>query len=217
MIKEGISPLAIFEKNATIGLMKFENFTLRWHSRAGQGAVTAANFMGEALADLQYKTISFPDYGAEKRGAHVVVYNRFSESSAEEFLDPAHPRKIDLVVLMDPSLVGVEIDHEAVLKGLKKDGILLINTEKTDASGFNKLFSGTIVHVPATKIAQETVGRNVPNVPMAGALTKILDLPADKMANLLGDHLEKFFKGELVEKNLVGFHRGQNELTTFTP
>jgi len=195
-------------------VMLFKNLSIRWHSRAGQGAVTAANFLGEALGELGMEILSFPDFGAEKRGAPVIVFNRFSEKKGTP-LDPAQPRQIDLVVLLEPSLVGAELSHEEILKGLKSDGTLVINTEKAEPSKFAEKFGGKIVHVPATKIARETLGKNLPNVAMIGALAEILELPAEKIKKLLEKNLEKVFAKSVVEKNLVGFQRGKTELKIF--
>lgn len=183
---------------------------IRWHSRAGQGAVTAANFFAEALTHFGYKVQSFPDYGAEKRGAPVIVFNRASKT-AEILDDPAHLIRLDLVVLLDPTLVGAELEYEDVLKHLEKEGTLVINTSKKDKSRFNEKFEGSIVHLPATQIALDTVNRNVPNVAMVGGLTKILNLDFKKMEQVLEEHLSGFFPPKLVTNNLKGFERGYNE------
>jgi pyruvate ferredoxin oxidoreductase gamma subunit len=189
--------------------------TIRWHSRAGQGAVTAANFFAEALSHFGYQVQSFPDFGAEKRGAPVVVFNRFSQT--EKILDdPAHIRSLDLVVLVDPTLIGAELQYDDILKDLKPGGTLYINTSKTNPSKFNKLFSGEIFHIDGTKIALGTVGRNVPNVAMVGGLTKMLELEADKMKVILNNHLSGFFPTKVVEQNLIGFDQGYKEVLKIT-
>lgn len=191
--------------------MKQQKLFVRWHSRAGQGAVTAANFFAEGMHKMGYKTQSFPDYGAEKRGAPVVVYNRVSMEN-RILDDPAHLRHLDLVILLDPTLVGAELDYEDILMGLKPEGILVINTSKEVPSVFNEKFSGKIFHLKATQIALDTVGRNVPNVSMVGGLAKILDLDNVRMKEVLEEHLSGFFSEKIVNKNLEGFSRGFNEI-----
>lgn len=191
--------------------MKQKELNIRWHSRAGQGAVTAANFFAEGLNKIGYKTQAFPDFGAEKRGAPVVVYNRVSKS--DKILDdPAHLRHLDLVVLLDPTLVGNELTYEDVLQGLKPEEILVINTSKTKPSVFNEKFKGKVYHLNATVIALDTIGRNVPNVAMVGGLTKILELDQDQMKTILKDHLLTFFPEKIVNKNMEGFDRGFSEV-----
>ncbi len=188
-----------------------QELNVRWHSRAGQGAVTAANFFAEGLNKIGYKTQAFPDFGAEKRGAPVVVYNRVSKS-AEILDDPAHLRHLDLVVLLDPTLVGNELTYEDILQGLKPEGILIINTSKTENSVFNEKFKGKIYHLNATDIALATINRNVPNVAMVGGLTKILDLDGAQIKTILKEHLSGFFPEKIVNKNMEGFDRGFKEI-----
>jgi len=113
-----------------------DELSIRWHSRAGQGAVTAAGFLAEAMGKFGYKVQSFPDFGAEKRGASVVVFNRVSKK-AKILDDPAHLTHVDLVILLDSTLIGAELNYDDVLKGLKESGILFINTAKKESSGFN--------------------------------------------------------------------------------
>ena len=186
-----------------------ENFSLRWHSRAGQGAVSAAQFFSEAMIGIGKESMSFPSFGAEKRGAPVKVFNRIAK---EVIADASQPRKVDAVILLEPSLIGAELSHTNVLAGLQQTGFLLINTEKHKKSKFHELFGGTIFHVPATKIAAETVGRNVPNVATVGALVKILELDKKKMQALLKKNLHTVFPKKIVEKNLIGFARGYDEV-----
>ncbi len=188
-----------------------DQISVRWHSRAGQGAVTAAGFLAESMAQFGYRVQHFPDFGAEKRGAPVVVFNRLSKTQ-EVLDDPAHLQRVDLVVLLDPTLVGNEIDYEDVLRGLHEDGTLVINTSKTDPSGFHKRFKGSIYYLNATQIAMETINRNIPNVAMMGGLTKVLEANEEKMRSILAEHLGHYFPPKLVESNLVGFEKGYKEI-----
>lgn len=186
-----------------------KDFALRWHSRAGQGAVSAAQFFSEAMIGIGKQSMSFPSFGAEKRGAAVEVFNRTSSKILD---NTSQPRKIDAVILLEPSLINAELSHKNVLAGLQKTGFLLINAEKNKKSEFHKLFGGKIFHVPATKIAFETVGRNVPNVATVGALVKILELDKKEMRSLLETNLSAAFPEKIVEKNLTGFDRGYDEV-----
>lgn len=187
-----------------------ENFSLRWHSRAGQGAVSAAQFFSEAMIGLGQESMSFPSFGAEKRGAPVEVFNR---TSPEILDDASQPREVEAVILLEPSLIGAELSDKDILAGLQKKGFLLINTEKKGVSHFHTLFGGKIFHVPATRIAAETVGRNVPNVATVGAIVKILELDKKKMRTLLEKNLQAVFPEKIVEKNLIGFDRGYDEVS----
>lgn len=199
-----------FSQRRTLPAMKLpKDFALRWHSRAGQGAVSAAQFFSEAMIGIGKQSMSFPSFGAEKRGAAVEVFNR---TSSEILDDASQPRNVNAVILLEPSLINAELSHKDVLAGLQKTGFLLINAEKNKKSTFHELFGGKIFHVPATKIAFETVGRNVPNVATVGALVKILDLDKKKMRSLLETNLSAAFPEKIVAKNLTGFDRGYEEV-----
>ena len=190
-----------------------DNFAIRWHSRAGQGAVSAGQFFSEAMVKIGKQAMCFPSFGAEKRGAPVEVFNRIAEHPLD---DPSQPRLIDVAILLEPSLVGAELSHDDILAGLSQDGVLLINTQQKESSKFNKKFGGKIFHVPATKIANDTVGRNVPNVATVGALTRILELDKKEIQKLLLANLSSIFPEKIVVKNMTGFERGYNEVIEMT-
>lgn len=185
---------------------------VRWHSRAGQGAVSAANFLAIACAKSGYRVQSFPDFGAEKRGAPVVVFNRLSQK-AHRLDDPAHLIKVNVVVLLDPTLVGCELSYDDILKCLTPEGVLIINTSKTEKTGFNRLFKGKIFHVNATEIALETINRNIPNVAMMGAITKVLNFDKDSFRSSLMEDLGKVFPQKIVQKNLMAFDQGYEKVS----
>lgn len=146
-----------------------EIFEIRLHGRGGQGAKTAAQFIAEAALDKGRNIQTFPEYGPERSGAPVQAYVRVSDKEIKNYDPVVSP---DVVIVIDPSLMGV-VD---VTEGLTKDGILIINTDKSAEEIRKKLnFKGKIYTVDATKISIETVGRNLPNTPMLGALAKLTD------------------------------------------
>ncbi len=186
-----------------------KNFSIKWYSRAGHGAVTAANFLSDTAAEFGFCVQSFPNFGAEKRGAPVEVFNRFSK---EKISDPAFVRKADLIILLDATLIGEEISYEKVLDSVKKDGIILINTQKKTPSKLSTKFNGRIFHLDATKIANETIGRNIPNVAAIGGITKIIEFDIKKTKNLLEKNLTETFNEKIVKKNCLAFDRGIEEV-----
>ncbi len=180
---------------------------IRWHSRAGHGAITAANAFCEIAAEnTSLFAQSFPDFGAEKKGAPVLVYNRFSSNA----ILGAHLVEFpDVALLLDTSLINEnELSYEDVLKGLKSDGTVVINT-KQEKTKFNDLFPGKIVHIDATTIAEEEIGRNIPNVPMLGALVAISGIMShDDFLPHLQTYLSSELPAPVVEGNLKAFSRG---------
>lgn len=186
-------------------------YEIRWHSRAGQGAITVANalceIVGMAHPDLHAQ--AFPDYGAEKKGAPVVVFNRFSES---EILPRNHIESPNLVVLLDTTLINEsELSYEHILEGTTENSTLLLNT-KQDKTKFSDKFSGNIYHIDATGIATDEIGKNIPNVPMLGALILISTLsPFEVFTDKLKEYLLNGLPAKIVEGNMRAFLRGARE------
>ena len=54
-------------------------FEVRWHGRGGQGAKTAAQFLGEAALEAGKYIQAFPEYGPERAGAPIRSYTRISD------------------------------------------------------------------------------------------------------------------------------------------
>ncbi len=188
--------------------MDSQTFSIRWHSRAGQGAITVATALAEILGTHGQFIQSFPEFGAEKRGAPVTVFNRVSD---EPLTDPSQPTELDLIVLLDSTLIAsCEVLPETVLKGLKSEGKLLINTtqEKLDFSGENATYA-----LDASGIAVSEIGRDIPNVPLLGALLKLTKLAELKSFQAdLKTYLACHLPEKIVTGNLKAFERGYNEV-----
>src|SRR3989339_1514819 len=97
---------------------------IRFHGRAGQGMVTAAVIVANAVSLEGKYSQAFPFFGSEKRGPPVTSYVRIDEKPIhlyEEIFEP------DIVIVAEPSVIH-EVD---VCKGLKDTGFVLVNTDKT--------------------------------------------------------------------------------------
>ena len=144
-----------------------ELIEIRWHGRGGQGAVTSAELLAQAAINEGKYAQGFPSFGPERRGAPVVAFNRVNANK------PIRNRSAivspDVVVVLDPGLRRV-VD---VTSGLKKGGILVLNTDrsfkdiKADIDG-----EWRIATVDALKIAREVLGVPIVNTAMVGALLK---------------------------------------------
>lgn len=141
-------------------------FEIRIHGRGGQGAKTASQFIVEAALEKGKFIQSFPDYGPERAGAPMRAFARISDKPIRTYSAVVNP---DVVIVIDPTL----LDSVNVTEGLLKDGILLVNTPNEPKWVQDKIkFKGKCMTVDATKIALESVGKNLPNTPMIGALIK---------------------------------------------
>lgn len=140
---------------------------IRWHGRGGQGAWTASEILAKA-AILEGKYIqSFPEFGPERMGAPVNSYTRISEEPINLHCSVYSP---DVVVVLDPTLLKAV----SVTKGLRENGVLLVNTEATPAEIRKKLDlkTGKVWTVPATGIAIRILNRPITNTAMIGAVAK---------------------------------------------
>jgi 2-oxoisovalerate ferredoxin oxidoreductase gamma subunit len=167
-----------------------------FHGRGGQGAVTAANLLvAAALNDGNKGVQAFPFFGAERRGAPVRAFARISE---EEIYLRSEIYTPDIVIVLDESIIKI-ID---TLKGLKKNGKILINTTKSPKE-FDFARKFRVATVDATGIAINhgilVGGIPVVNTPILGAIPKILDRVTLQSIQLV---IQKKWKGELAQKNV---------------
>jgi len=143
-----------------------------FHGRGGQGSVTAANLLvSAALKDGNKGVQAFPFFGAERRGAPVRAFARISGNEIHLRSEIYTP---DIVIVLDESLMDI-VD---VLKGLKKDSIILINTRKKPKEfDFSKKFNVATVDATGIALKHEILVGGIPvvNTPILGAIPKILN------------------------------------------
>ncbi len=135
---------------------------VRIHARAGQGAITAALLLAAAAFQEGKYSLAFPHFGAERTGAPMNAYARISDSPIRLRTQVRRP---DYVLVLDPTLIA-SFD---VAEGLKDRGIIVV---KSDHPRHDIIVKGDsrIFHVPASKIAQEELGRaDRANTPLLGA------------------------------------------------
>ena len=189
--------------------MDKETIEIRWHGRAGQGVVTAAVTLADVISmekDLYVQ--AFPEFGAEKRGAPILAFNRISKKPIRTHSQVYFP---DIVVVTDPSLLGM-VD---ISSGAKEDAIFLMNT--TFDIGMIRerlgLEEKKIYALDAYTIAQEELGRTIPNVPMVSALVKITGLmDKETFAQNIRVSLGKKLRPEVVEMNMRTIDRALEEV-----
>ena len=175
-----------------------------FHGRGGQGSVTAANLLvAAALKDKNKGLQAFPLFGAERRGAPVRAFARISDDEIHLRSEIYNP---DIVIVQDESIMKI-VD---VLKGLKKDGKLLINTrKKPDEYHFSKNYK--VATVDATGIAIKygilVGGIPVVNTPILGAVPKVLDkVTLESIQSVI----QEKWKGELGEQNIKATQAAYN-------
>jgi len=169
---------------------------IRIHGRGGQGAVTASELLATAaFMDGKYSQ-AFPRFGPERSGAPVEAYCRIDEKPINLRTFIYEP---DFLIVLDEGL----IKYIDITNGLKRDGIIVINSEnKVNIKNF-KTFN-----VDATKIAMNIIGRPIVNTAMLGAFIKVTKLVK---LNSLEKALTERFQGEILKKNIQAIRKAYEE------
>jgi len=146
-------------------------FQVRIHGRGGQGVVTAAEMLSIAAFVEGEHAQAFPSFGSERTGAPVVAFCRIDDKAIrlrEPIMEP------DAIIIQDPTLLH-QVD---VFAGLKRDGYILINTNRSfDDLGIGDFVKGwhheRLCTVAATELSLRHVGRPLPNVPLLGGFAAV--------------------------------------------
>ncbi|NWG11839.1 pyruvate ferredoxin oxidoreductase subunit gamma [Candidatus Bathyarchaeota archaeon] len=140
---------------------------IRIHGRGGQGSVTAAELLAHAAFTEGKWVQAFPFFGAERRGAPVKAFARISD---EPILVHSQIYTPDYVIVLDHAIYKV-VD---VTEGLKKDGMIILNSRKKPKEVGLK--DCRVATVDATGIALElnllVAGLPVVNTSIVGAFAK---------------------------------------------
>ena len=180
-----------------------DTIEIRFHGRGGQGVVTASRLIAEAALKEGKNVQSFPAFGAERKGAPIKA---FAKISNKPILSRSQIYEPDIVVVLDPTLIKVE----NVTEGLKKDGVIIVNIDRSPDELKSELkVNNKVATVNATKIALETLGVAITNTPILGALakaTKVISL--DTITKIT----REMFEQDLAEKNIDAIMRAYKEV-----
>lgn len=184
---------------------------IRWHARAGQGAVTAAKLVAETALELDQFMQAMPEYGPERMGAPIKAFTRISPEPIEIHCNIDHP---NVVVVLDETLLSI-VD---VTEGLRDGGVIIVNTCKTpDALRAELGLEGRdvrVASVDASGISLETLKRDIPNTPMVGALAKVTGLfTLDEIIGHLTKTFGKKFSQDVIDANVASVKRAYEEVS----
>ncbi len=164
---------------------------IRIHGRGGQGNVVAAYLLAAAAFEVNRYGQAFPNFGAERRGAPVVAFVRIDDQPIRRRNQVRTPA---FLIIQDEALLHVP----GVLEGLQDGGGVLVNSNRSSAE-LSSQMGHEMIALPATNLAQQILGRPVPNTALlAGfiALTELLPLES------LSKALSHRFQGSVLERNL---------------
>ncbi len=168
-------------------------YSLRFHGRGGQGAVTAAQ-----LSVMAYDGPAkcFPVFGAERMGAPTAAFARLSQNADmiqtnEQVYVPQYVCVLDDTLLRDV----------CVTSGTGPGAWVILNTNLSfddinKKLGPNKL---NLAKVDATNLAMKVLGRPITNTAILGALAKVSGLfTLDQLNEAIKDQ----FRGAVAQKNI---------------
>ena len=180
---------------------------IRFHGRGGQGVVTAAKLLAETAMHEGKYFQALPEYGPERMGAPIRAYSRISSEPIIPHCLITHPH---IVIVIDASL----IDFVDITEGITGDGIIVVNTSLSPAEIRAKLnyTKGKVATVDGTGIALHTLGRNIPNVPMLGALLKVTEVVGKEgLSQTIKYKLGATMPPKVIEANIQAFEQAYNE------
>ncbi|MFC1501149.1 2-oxoacid:acceptor oxidoreductase family protein [Elusimicrobiota bacterium] len=183
---------------------------IRWHGRGGQGAKTAALLFAETALATGKHIQAFPEYGPERMGAPVQSFNRISEEAITIHCAVTNP---DFVVILDPTLM----DSVNVTEGLDEHGKIIVNTSFSVKETANHLgiSENQVFVVNASQIAMDTIGMDIPNTPMLGALVKVMgNMDLNHVIEDIQKKLELKFrhKPQVISGNLDSIRKAYEEV-----
>ena len=166
---------------------------MRFHGRGGQGTVKGCQILAKSMvADGKFAQF-IPAFGVERKGSPVYGYFRFDHREIRYNCQVYHP---NVVVVADESLLSA-VD---VLEGTRPDVCLIVNTnrspEEVSASLTTRVYT-----VDATAIALKTIGIEIPNTVMLGAVARAIDDVNPKI-------LREFIRLSFGEANALAFNEG---------
>jgi pyruvate ferredoxin oxidoreductase gamma subunit len=183
---------------------------IRWHSRAGQGAVTGAKGLGSVVAETGKQVQAFAFYGSAKRGASMTAYNRIDDKvilNHEKYMCP------DFVFILDPGLAltdditanGKDTTKYIITTHLSKDDLISLVPELQG-------IKDRVFILDCFQIARDTIGKAIPNTPMLGAFIKIsgmfeLEHFKEKMKGVL-----KKLPPNIIDANMIAIQRAFDEV-----
>ncbi|MEE4354654.1 MAG: 2-oxoacid:acceptor oxidoreductase family protein [Desulfatiglans sp.] len=177
---------------------------IRFHSRGGEGAVSACEMLVGAFTKEGKYASGFPMFGFERRGAPVTAFLRYSDQPIREKTMIYNP---DCLIISD----RYQVDSPMSYAGFRSRGILVANSRQPleKKPNDNVKIVGT---VDATEIALTEIGVLAVNSCLMGsfaAVTGWLQLESILWA------LEKRFEGDLLRKNIRSVERGFSEVKIF--
>jgi 2-oxoacid:acceptor oxidoreductase gamma subunit (pyruvate/2-ketoisovalerate family) len=141
---------------------------IKFKGRGGQGAVVASEILGKSFFLEGKYPQSFSIFGNERRGAPVFGFLRVDNEPILLKCQIKHP---DHLIIFDLSLT----DEKEIVKEIKSDGLILINSSK-EMNSFANLKRFKIGLIDAGTIARSAGLGDTFNTAMLGAYVRLTHL-----------------------------------------
>jgi len=176
---------------------------IRIHGRGGQGNVVAAYLLATAAFEEGRYVQAFPNFGAERRGAPVTAFVRIADRPIRRRCQVREPA---FLIVQDDTLLHLP----DITTGLQTGGAILVNSNRTSAELAEQL-GCDVVALRAGAMAQEILGRPVPNTALLSAFLELTGLlPRSALLKALGER----FHGTVLENNRQLVERAAAEVDT---
>lgn len=170
---------------------------IRIHARAGQGAITTAEILGQAYFQEGKYAYAFPHFGAARMGAPMNAFVRVDERPIRLRSQVKEP---DYLIIVDPTLLR---GFDCYL-GFQDNGVAVINTkeglEVPKPKGKQKAYL-----IPANDIALKTIGRALGNTVLLGAFSAAT---AEISLESLDRSIRDKFSGKMADLNIEAARQG---------
>jgi 2-oxoacid:acceptor oxidoreductase gamma subunit (pyruvate/2-ketoisovalerate family) len=165
---------------------------IKLYGLGGQGVVTASKLLAHAVAIGEgCYAKNMPSYGHERRGAPIFSDVMIDEG---EILVNSYVYEPDMVVLFDPSVCKKGMD---IARGTTPHSVLVVNCLAGETLASLKAMQvwKEVYRVDARRIALDTLGRNIPNSAMLGALARTGIVRLESITQSLAEYFGE--KGEI--------------------
>jgi len=171
---------------------------VRFHGRGGQGAKTASRILGNAAFNDGFFAQDFPIYGAERRGAPVTAFTRFSD---EKITERGFVFSPDISAVMDDSLISDPMANP--FAGLRRGGVAVVNTTKPRSSLLPTRDDVTVATVDLTGQALKILGRPILSAGITAAVARIAGINREALLRAVSEELVDIgLAAEMVAKNV---------------
>lgn len=190
--------------------MKHDLVEIRWHARAGQGAVTAAKMLAECAITEGKFAQAMPEYGPERSGAPMKAYNRISQFPIRIHSQVVKP---NILLFLDRTL----LNEKSHFEDLSKDTLIIVNCPDhfLESTQYDELLSNFVFYIiDGDRISKECTGIVFPNLPMLGALAKVsnvtkIETLKEQVKKNMGDKVDN----KKMDQYIQGVERGFQEVS----